>query len=109
MDEYISFAIDRLIPASTIPFMAFMGAFVLYATSKLRGKQPFSLLHALNVDVFTSDAKWGTILLDMIISSGAGTMIVLPITSPTNVPQAVLVGLGMSGILTASIKEGAEK
>jgi hypothetical protein len=87
-----------------LPFFAFLGAFMLYALNRLNKKEPFSLLKVLNINV-GSGAAPGVILLDMVVSSILGVMVILPLTSPATIPQAVVAGLGMTGILAAHSKD----
>jgi hypothetical protein len=86
-----------------LPFFTFMGALVLYISNRLQGKQPLSLFLALGVNLGTG-ARPVVVFLDMVISSVIGTVLVFALTSPTNVPQAVVVGLGLTGILSAHTK-----
>lgn len=86
-----------------IPFFAFLGAFVLYLLNRLQDKQPFSLFKAININI-GSDARSFTILFDMLISSCLGAIVIIPLTSPSTVPQAIVAGLGMTGILSAHTK-----
>jgi hypothetical protein len=87
-----------------LPFFAFLGAFMLYALNRLNQKEPFSLLKVLNINVGVG-ASPGVIFLDMLVSSTLGTAVILPLTSPATIPQAVVAGLGMTGILAAHSKE----
>lgn len=83
-----------------LPFFTFLGAFVLYLLNRLQGKQPFSLFRGLNINV--GSGAWPiVILLDMVISSILGSILVIALTAPITVPQAVVAGLGMTGILSA--------
>lgn len=84
-------------------FFAFSGAFVLYAMNRLNNRQPFSLFAALNINV-GSGGRPGTILGDMVCSSMIGAIIVLPLTGPSTVGQALAAGLGLTGILSAYSK-----
>src|ERR1700731_334042 len=86
-----------------LPFFAFLGAFALYLTNRLQNKQPFSLFRALNMNL-SAGARPVVIFLDMIISSVLGATIVVALTSPSTVPQAIIAGLGMTGILSAHTK-----
>ncbi len=86
-------------------FGSFMGAFMLYLVNRQQGKQPLSLFRALNINVSDKNARPYVILLDMIISSILGAIMVVLATAPTTLPQAVFAGLGMTGILTFHVKE----
>jgi hypothetical protein len=90
-----------------LPFFAWLGAFTLYVLNRHQGKQPFSLFRALNIDVLTPAARPFTILIDMILSSALGALVVMPLTLPSTVAQAVIAGLGMTGILAAHTKQTA--
>jgi hypothetical protein len=95
------------IPAAALwlqlPFFTFLGAFALYLMNRLQGKQPFSFFRALNIDVGTGAGPL-VILSDMVISSILGATLVIALTAPATVPQAVVAGLGMTGILSAHTK-----
>jgi len=88
-----------------LPFFAWLGAFTLYILNRHQGKQPFSLFRALNIDVLTATARPFTILIDMVLSSALGALVVMPLTSPNTVAQAIIAGLGMTGILAAHTKQ----
>lgn len=88
-----------------LPFYSFVGAFTLYLLNRLQDKHPFSLFRAININVSTSEAKPPIILLDMMISSALGATVVVQLTSPGTVPQALIAGLGVTGILTVHVKE----
>jgi len=83
----------------------FIGAFVLYILNRLQKRQPFSLFSAMNIDISSNNARPPVILIDMLLSSLIGTIVVLPLTSPTTVPQAIVAGLGMTGVLSVYAKE----
>jgi hypothetical protein len=83
-----------------LPFFTFLGAFTLYVLNWHQGRQPFSLFKVLNVDV-SATGHPVVILLDIVISSILGTIIVVAITAPATIAQAVVAGLGMTGILSA--------
>jgi hypothetical protein len=83
-----------------LPFFTFLGAFVLYLLNRLQGKQPFSLFRGLNINV--GSGAWPIVIFfDMVISSILGAILVIALTAPVTVPQAVVAGLGMTGILSA--------
>ena len=81
-------------------FYTFIGAFTLYVLNRLQKKQPFSLFTALNVGI-NDGARARVVLTDMLISSLLGTIVVFPLVSPSTIPQALVAGLGMTGILSA--------
>ena len=89
----------------SVPFYTSLGAFTLYVLNRLQKKQPFSLFSALNVDVLGESATPMIIFCDMILSSILGAVVVIPLTAPSSVPQAIIAGLGMTGILAAHTKE----
>lgn len=80
-----------------------VGAFALYILNRTGGRQPFSLFSVLNVDVGRTGQP-GVILLDMIISSAIGCLLVFWIAQPQNQAQAVVAGLGMTGLLSSHAK-----
>ncbi len=88
--------------------MAFLGAFSLYVLNRLQGKRPFSLFQAMNIDVSDSGAP-RMIFADMVLSSVLGAMVVIPLTSPTTTPQAIIAGLGMTGVLGAHVRDSEKK
>ena len=88
-----------------LPFYSILGAFTLYVLNRLQGKQPFSLFLAINVDVTSDNALPPIIFLDMLLSSALGAAVVIPLTAPETVPQAIIAGLGMTGILAARTGE----
>lgn len=85
-------------------FSTAFGAFVLYILNRHQNRQPFSLFVALNVDVGQKAYAW-LVLLDMIFSSMIGAGVVYLLTQPVTVPQAVVAGLGMTGILSSHAKD----
>jgi hypothetical protein len=93
-----NFGFYKLILATTL------GAFVLYILNRLQNRQPFSFFRALNIEVGNS-AGAPTIFFDMLISSLIGAIVVYLLTEPATVPQAVIAGLGMTGVLSAHAKE----
>jgi len=86
-----------------LPFFSFIGAFILYMLNRLHDKQPFSLAKAINIDI-GPNAKSKTILIDMFLSSILGVLIVIPLTAPSTIPQAIIAGLGMTGVFSAHAK-----
>jgi len=88
-----------IMEATRLPAFACLGAIILYVLNKLQGKQPFSFFTALNLDV-SNQAPWHMVLLDMILSSLLGGIAVFFITSPETSAQAIMVGLGMTGVLS---------
>lgn len=85
-------------PAQTL-FLAALGAFVLYLLNRLQERKPFSLFSGLNIEV-GAKGKPHVILIDMLISSILGGYIVLALSSPETNLQALLGGLGLTGILS---------
>lgn len=88
-----------------IDFFTFIGAFTLYLLNRLKSRSPFSLFAALNIDVGKTAAPL-LVFSDMVLSSALGTCVVVALTSPRTVPQAVLVGLGVTGVLSAHAATG---
>src|SRR2546421_7881587 len=86
-----------------LPFFTFLGAFALYLMNRLQDKQPFSLFRALNINVGRGAGPF-VIFSDMVISSILGATLVIALTAPITAPQAVVAGLGMTGILSAHTK-----
>ena len=91
--------------AVELPFFTFLGAFTLYLLNRLQGRQPFSLFSAINIGIGPG-ARPGVVLVDMIISSILGAIVIIPLTSPGTIPQAIVAGLGMTGILSAHTSNG---
>lgn len=89
---------------TSLPLYTFLGCFTLYLLNRLQKKQPFSVFTALNANM-VSDPHPMKVLADVVISSILGTMIVIAITEPSTIPQAVIAGLGMTGILSVHTKE----
>lgn len=79
---------------------AIFGCVVLYVLNRQQGKQPFSLLVALNVSL-DKQASPGVGFIDLLVSSIIGGVLVTALTSPTTTPQAIIAGLGLTGILSA--------
>jgi hypothetical protein len=86
----------------------YVGAFVLYILNRLQKRLPFSLFSALNIDTTSDNARPLVIFVDMLLSSLIGTIVVIPLTSPGTVPQAIVAGLGMTGVLSVYAKEKGE-
>lgn len=82
----------------------FFGAFILYVLNRTGGRQSFSLFFAININV-GRQAHPLVILSDLIISSVLGGGAVYLLTAPSTYIQAIVVGLGMTGILSAHAKE----
>lgn len=76
------------------------GAFVLYILHRHNDKQPFSLFKAIGIPL----ENYSTIIHDMFWSSLIGGITVFCITDPATMPQAIVSGLGMTGILSAHSK-----
>jgi len=91
-------------------FFAFMGALALYVMNRLNNRQPFSLLKAMNYDV-SNTGKPRVVFADMCLSSVLGAVIIVPMTTPSTINQAIVAGLGLTGILSAYSKsnDGEEK
>jgi archaellum biogenesis protein FlaJ (TadC family) len=98
----------ELMASLRLLFSTAFGAFVLYILNRHQNRQPFSLFVALNVDVGQKASAW-LVLLDMIVSSVIGAGVVYLLTQPVTVPQAVVAGLGMTGILSSHAKDTGGK
>jgi hypothetical protein len=82
----------------------YVASLALYMMHRLQKKQPFSLFTAINVPIDGS-TKPLVVLGDMIVSCIIGAFIVVPLTNPATVPQAIIAGLGTTGILAAHTKD----
>jgi hypothetical protein len=82
-----------------------VGAFVLYLLNRNGGREPFSLFKGLNLDVSRETGRPHMILLDMVISSLLGGAVVYALVQPASMAQAIVAGLGMTGLLQATVKE----
>lgn len=94
------------IPWALLLLLSAAGAFVLYLLNRNAGRQPFSLFQVLNIDISRETGKPHTILFDMIVSSLIGGGIVFALVHPESTGQAIVAGLGMTGLLSAYAKEG---
>ena len=83
---------------------AFLGAFLLYVLQRLQQKQPFSIFQAININVGSSASPL-LVLIDMVISSLLGAWAVTVLTSPATLQQAIIAGLGMTGLLSIHTKD----
>lgn len=101
----VSWGLQFLIDKPDLIFWAFLGAFMLYALNRLHNHQPFSFFRVLNIDLGPT-AKPIVIFFDMLVSSVLGALVVLALTSPISSRQAIVAGLGMTGLLSAATKEG---
>jgi len=81
-------------------FFAFCGAATLYILHRLQNRHPFSLCRAINIAVGPK-AKPQIILCDIFISAAIGAIMVVHLTGPQTIQQAVAAGLGMTGLLSA--------
>lgn len=87
-----------------LPMMSVGGAFVLYMSHRNSGKEPLSLFKALNIDVSGKTGKPLAILSDMMLTSAIGGYLVFLMVAPTTAAQAVVAGLGMTGMLSVQGK-----
>lgn len=108
MDQDIVSIVKSLWLFLALPFYAYLGAFTLYVLNRINEKQPFSLFRALNIDVISKTASPKIILWDMVFSSTLGAIVVVALVSPATVPQAIIAGLGMTGILAAHTKQTSQ-
>ena len=81
-----------------------LGAFVLYVLNRIHGKQPFSICRAFIRSAATR-AHGGIGFLDAVLSSFIGGAAVFLMTTPVTLPQAIVAGLGMTGLLSAAAKD----
>jgi hypothetical protein len=88
-------------PAPLLFGYAFIGAFTLYILNRLQKRQPFSILSALNWEMNTPEI----IVIDLVLSSLLGAFVVIPLVNPNTVPQALIAGLGFTGILSVHTRE----
>ena len=82
-----------------------LGAFMLHVAARTRGRQPISLFQVMNLDVGKSTGHPLVILGDMLISSALAGSVVFALSQPTTVQQAVVAGLGATGLLEAASKD----
>jgi hypothetical protein len=82
----------------------FFGAFILYVLTRTGGRQPFYLFIAININIDRS-ARPHIVLCDIVLSSLIGATAVYFLTAPVNYAQAIVAGLGMTGILSAHTKD----
>jgi hypothetical protein len=83
-------------------WISVFGAFFLNVSVRTQGRRPISLLHVLNVDVAKDTGHPMAILADLVLSSILSGSAVFAMTQPTNVPQAIVAGLGATGLLDAA-------
>lgn len=88
----------KILEPARYHFFAATGAFVLYVLNRNNGVKPFSIFDAVNIDVSDS-GRPRDILFDMFLSSSLGSIIIVALTSPNTIPQAIVAGLGMTGLL----------
>lgn len=81
---------------------AVAGAILLYLLTRLRGRRPFSVLAALHVK---TEKRPGYIFLDMILSCVPMAGFVLIFLEPCSVKEAMVAGLGATGLLSAFGRE----
>jgi hypothetical protein len=91
-----------------VPLFTFFGSTCLYILNRLNGKQPFSLFSAININI-GKNARPTVIIWDIIFSSIIGTVIIIPLVTPTTVAQGVAAGLGLTGVLSTYAKDVEEK
>src|SRR5690242_3275703 len=97
--------LNTLISETALYFLCtFFGAFILYVLTRTGGRQPFSLFLAININIDRS-ARPYVIFSDIVISSLIGAGAVFLLTAPGNYAQAIVAGLGMTGVLSAHAKE----
>jgi hypothetical protein len=90
------------------PFLnAWFGAAVLYLLNLLNSRQPFSVFVAVEngTGYVPSKRTWLMVVLDLIISSAIGGVAVMQIWHPVSASEALLGGLGLTGIFSAFGKD----
>ena len=80
---------------------SFIGAFVLYFKMIGSGKPVLTILFKINPKL--SNNAW-FILVESILVSLIGAVLAIAITQPTSIPQAIVSGLGWTGIINGSVK-----
>lgn len=93
-------AIQKVIENLPLLFATGLGAFTLYILNRLQNQQPFSLFRALKADLGNSPGA-AVVFLDMLLSSLIGAAVVCLLAQLATIPQAVVAGLGMTGVLSA--------
>ncbi|MGJ8654352.1 MAG: hypothetical protein ACSHX8_13920 [Opitutaceae bacterium] len=88
--------------------LTFLGAFGLYVLHKNQNNDPFSFLKAINVDVGESSHP-RTIIFDICLTSLLGSLLVFFISEPQSSSQAVMTGLGFSGVISAFTNGGEDE
>jgi len=83
------------------------GVLALYLYNRNQHKQPFSVLTPFNIDL--GKAKPVTIFFDVTLSSIFGGLLVFLFTEPETLKQALVSGIGMTGILSAYTKGEKEQ
>lgn len=81
---------------------AAFGVAVLHVVNLLNRRQPFSVLSALQVDL---NKRPLMILSDIVISSLIGAVLVMAFFRPATSIDAVIGGLGITGVLSAIGKD----
>ena len=99
--DYVQAVLElfRTLPTAMY-FFSFCGGATLYILNRLYNRHPFSLYRAINIPVGHT-ARPFTILCDIFLSSAIGTIVVVHLTGPQTIQQAIAAGLGMTGILSA--------
>jgi uncharacterized membrane protein len=101
----IEIILSKAITWSSSPFpMCCLGAFSLLLMTRIQDRVPLSVLGAMNFDV-SNKGKPSTIILDLILSTLLGSIIVVVLAEPETAKQSIVAGLGMSGLLSTYTKE----
>lgn len=103
MDEFCP-SCAQFLTATKFFFSAMFGAFVLYVLHRINDRQPFSLFSALRIQM-DNPGRPLRIFGDMIISSAIGAGVVILMFDPQILSEAVAMGLGLTGILSAFGKD----
>ncbi|MBO0902503.1 hypothetical protein [Jiella sonneratiae] len=86
-----------------------LGAVMLFVLDRNKGREPFSVFKAINIDA----RRPLVLVLDILFSCALGGLVVYLLTDPQTVRQAIVTGLGTTGILStlgkAPLADGADK
>jgi hypothetical protein len=91
-----------------VPFLywiTLLGAAGSYIIQKNKKRIPFSVLRAFNLDTGKNAPAW-LLLVDVAVTSLFGSLLVFLFTEPTTKQQAVVIGIGFTGIIAMVEKGG---
>ncbi|MCE7028355.1 hypothetical protein [Jiella avicenniae] len=73
-----------------------LGAVMLFVLDRNKGREPFSVFRAINIVT-----RHPIVLtLDILVSCALGGLVVYLLTDPKTIQQAIVTGLGTTGILS---------